>query len=58
MAFNIIGETDKKIDFVKLHNKIYSEGLSLEFVPMPKLGINGGDAIGICIPSKNSDFLT
>ena len=53
MAFNIIAETDKIIDFDKLHNKVYAENLKLEFVPMPKLGVNGGDAIGICIPLKN-----
>lgn len=55
MAFNIIAETDKKIDFDKLHQKVYSETYNFDFVPMPGLGLNGGDAIGICIPLKNAN---
>ena len=53
MAFNILAETDKKIDFDKLHREVYSENFNFEFVPMPKFGLNGGDAIGICVPLKN-----
>lgn len=55
MAFNIIAETDKKLDFDKLHKKVYSESFSFNFVPMPGLGIKGGDAIGICIPLSNAN---
>ena len=52
MAFNIIAETDKKLDYNKLHDEIYSENMNFDFVPMSGLGPNGGDAIGICIPLK------
>ena|ERR1044071_5419166 len=58
MAFNIIAETDKKLDFGKLHTKLYSEDFNFDFVPMPGLGINGGDAIGICIPLANANEQT
>lgn len=52
MAFNIIAETDKKLDYAKLHQVIYSEGLGIDYIPMEGLGINGGDAIGISVPLK------
>ncbi len=55
MAFNIIAETNKKLDFDKLHKKLYSANLHFDFIPMPGLGVNGGDAIGICIPLKNAN---
>lgn len=53
MSFNIIAETDKKLNFNKIHKEVYSENLEFDFVPMPGLGIDGGDAIGICIPLSN-----
>lgn len=55
MAFNIMAETSKKLDFPNLHKKIFSEGLPFDFIPMPGLGIKGGDALGICIPLKNAN---
>src|SRR5947208_865686 len=55
MAFNILAETNRKLDFDKLHSKVYSEGFNFDLVPMPGLGLNGGDAIGICIPLKNAN---
>ncbi len=55
MAFNIIAETDKKLNFDRLHKEVYSEDFNFDFVPMPGLGLNGGDAIGICIPLKNAN---
>ncbi|MGC4035831.1 MAG: hypothetical protein QM764_07710 [Chitinophagaceae bacterium] len=58
MAFNIIAETTKKLDFNKLHRELYSETLNFDFVPMPGLGINGGDAIGICVPLNKANELT
>src|SRR5437773_9235093 len=58
MAFNVIAETSKKLDFIKLHSEIYSDDLSFDFVPMPGLGVNGGDAIGICVPLNNANDLT
>jgi hypothetical protein len=50
MAFNIMAETNKKLDFGRLHKEVFSEDFNFDFVPMPGLGLNGGDAIGICIP--------
>ena len=55
MAFNIIAETDKSLDYDSLHKQVYSEDLNFDFVPMPGLGLNGGDAIGICIPLNNAN---
>lgn len=58
MAFNIIAETTKKLDYNKLHKEIYEDNLSFEFVPMPGFGINNGDAIGISVPLNNVSDLT
>lgn len=55
MSFNIIAETSKKLDFEKLHQEIYTEILNFDLVPMPGLGINGGDALGICIPLNKAN---
>lgn len=52
MAYNIFGETDKQIDWEELHQKLTPKEF-IEYVPMPGQGINGGDAIGISIPTKN-----
>ncbi|MRG48772.1 hypothetical protein GFS24_26925 [Chitinophaga sp. SYP-B3965] len=54
MAFNIIAETTKRLDYKKIHASIFSSDLDFELVPMPGLGINNGDAIGICIPMNNA----
>lgn len=53
MAYNIFAETDKQINWRELHQKIMPQKL-VEYVPMPGMGVNGGDALGISIPSKNS----
>lgn len=58
MAFNIIAETNQKLDFTKIHNEVYRDNLNFDFVPMEGLGVNGGDAIGICVPLKNANDLT
>jgi hypothetical protein len=58
MAFNIIAETSKTLDYNKIHKEIFEENLNFEFVPMPKLGLNGGDAIGICMPLNNANNAT
>ena len=58
MAFNIIAETKKKLDYNKIHKELYSDNLNFDFVPMPGFGINGGDAIGICVPLNNVSDLT
>ncbi|MFT3679057.1 MAG: hypothetical protein QM791_02220 [Ferruginibacter sp.] len=58
MAFNIIAETSKKLDYEKLYKAVYSGSVNFEFVPMPGLGLNNGDAIGICIPLKNANEIT
>lgn len=52
MAYNIFAEADKKINWEELHQKITPIEL-VEYVPMPNMGIDGGDALGISIPSKN-----
>ncbi|HEY5772290.1 MAG TPA: hypothetical protein VIS75_06655 [Chitinophagaceae bacterium] len=58
MAFNIIAETNKKLDYEKIHREVYSDNLNFEFVPMPGLGLNDGDAIGICVPLNNANDMT
>jgi hypothetical protein len=58
MAFNIIAETNKKLDYEKIHREVYSDNLNFEFVPMPGLGLNDGDAIGLCVPLNNANDIT
>ena len=58
MAFNIIAESKKSIDFKKLHKVLFDPELPFEFFPMPGLGLEGGDAIGICVPLKNANERT
>lgn len=55
MAFNIIAETDKRLDFSSVHKAVYQEDLPFDFFSMPDLGIDGGDAIGICVPLNNAN---
>jgi len=52
MGYNIFAQTDKKVNWEELNQKLMPIKL-LEFIPMVAKGINGGDAIGISIPSKN-----
>jgi hypothetical protein len=58
MAFNIIAETNRKLDYNELHDEIYSDELKFDFVPMPGFGIAGGDAIGICVPMREANEST
>lgn len=58
MSFNIIAETNKKLKYNKIHQELYSEDLNFDFVPMPGFGLNGGDAIGICVPLANVNETT
>ena len=58
MAFNIIAETSKRLDYIKIHQEVYSDNLNFDIVPMPGLGLNGGDAIGICVPLNNVSDVT
>jgi hypothetical protein len=58
MAFHIIAETTKKLDYHKLHRAVHSEDIFFDYLPMPGLGVNGGDALGICIPLKNANETT
>lgn len=53
MAFNIMAESKKSIDYDKLYIRVFKEHLMIEFIPMPNLGLESGDAIGICVPQKN-----
>lgn len=52
MSYNIFAETDKKIDWEKLNDRVVIQ-MFIEYFPMQGMGINGGDALGISIPSKN-----
>ncbi len=52
MSYNIFAETNNKINWEELNRKV-SPQISIEYVPMPGMGISGGDAVGISIPSKN-----
>jgi hypothetical protein len=58
MAYNIIAESSKTLDYKKLHAEIFTEDLFFEIIPMPKLGIRNGDAIGICVPLKYANETT
>lgn len=58
MSFNILAESSSKLDYQEIHKEVYSEDLRFELVPMPALGINGGDALGICVPGKFADVFT
>jgi len=58
MAFNIMAERSGKLNYAKIHEKVFTDELPFDFVPMPGLGINGGDALGICIPLKNANEST
>lgn len=54
MAFNIMAESSRKLNYTKIHEKVFKDELPFDFVPMPELGKNGGDALGICVPLKNA----
>jgi hypothetical protein len=58
MAFNIIAESTGKLDFDKIHSMINPNELLIECFPMIGLGMNGGDAFGICIPSHKANEQT
>jgi hypothetical protein len=58
MAFNIIAETLKSLDFDLLHKELYQDNFPFDFIPMEGLGLNNGDALGIAIPLKNANINT
>lgn len=58
MSFNIIVESSSQLDFQKIHQIVYKDELPFDIIPMPKLGLNGGDALGICVPLKNASEAT
>ena len=58
MSFNVIAETSRKLDYSKIHAEIFIDDLPFDFIPMPNLGVHGGDALGICVPLKNSNAST
>lgn len=58
MAFNIIAETSKGLEYEKIHRELYRNDLSFDLFPMPGAGLNGGDALGICVPLKNANEQT
>jgi hypothetical protein len=55
MSFNIIAEKPSRLDYYEVHRAVYKDDLFFDFVPMPTLGPNGGDALGICVPLKNAN---
>jgi hypothetical protein len=55
MAYNIIAESTQKLDYVKVHKDIKDYLGYIEAFPMPGLGKNDGDALGICTPLKNAN---
>ena len=52
MAYNIFCETEKEIHWQKLNLRLQPFSF-IEYVPMPGLAINGGDALGLSVPQKN-----
>lgn len=58
MSFNIIAETSQRLNYNYVHKETYENDLPFDFVPMPNLGPNGGDALGICVPLKNANEAT
>ncbi|WP_343304134.1 hypothetical protein AAHN97_21415 [Chitinophaga niabensis] len=58
MSFNIIAETTRSLNYTEVHAAIHSPDLNFDLVPMPGLGINKGDAMGICIPMNNANEST
>lgn len=58
MSFNILAEASQRLDYDSIHRETYKDDLPFEFVPMPSLGLNGGDALGICVPLKNANYDT
>ena len=53
MAYNLFGESSSKINWKELNESVQPFRL-IEYVPMPGMGLDGGDAIGLSIPAKNT----
>ena len=53
MAYNFWVESAAKIDWEQLNKSVQPFQL-LEYVPMPGMGLNGGDAIGLSINMRNA----
>ncbi len=53
MSYNLFCETNKIIQWEHLNSRVQSF-TTAEYVPMPGMGIDGGDALGISIPLKNT----
>jgi len=56
MSFNIMAESNHKLDYSKIHQAVYLETLPFDLIPMAGLGKDGGDALGICVPSNNANL--
>ncbi|HEV3413888.1 MAG TPA: hypothetical protein VG101_15510 [Puia sp.] len=54
MSVNIVAESSSHLDYYDMHDAVYEGELPFDFIPMPNLGVDGGDALGICIPTKNA----
>ena len=44
MAFNIIAETNKPLNYELIHSEFFQDTLPFELIPMPGLGKQNGDA--------------
>lgn len=55
MSYNILAETDKTINWEQLNQRVVRK-MFVEYIPMPGMGVNGGDALGISIPAKNLSY--
>lgn len=55
MSYNILAETDKTINWEQLNERVVRK-MFIEYIPMPGMGVNGGDALGISIPAKNLGY--
>lgn len=52
MAYNFIGESSAKICWEDLNKRVQPFRL-MEYVPMPSMGVDGGDAIGLSVAAQN-----
>lgn len=53
MSYNLLAECDRAIPWEDLHNRLQPFTV-VEYVPMPGLGIGGGDALGLSVPQKQA----
>jgi hypothetical protein len=54
MAFNILAESSNQLNYDLIHKELFSDNLPFELFPMPGLGKQNGDAVGICVSRTNA----